>query len=85
MACKTPVLMVIDGISRQLIEEADCGIYTEPENIREIADGMLKYKKNPELMKEHGSNGYDFAKLHFDRSVLAEKYLNEISRHLNLV
>jgi hypothetical protein len=36
MACKKPILMLIDGVSRDLIEEAQCGIYAEPENIKEL-------------------------------------------------
>lgn len=45
MACKKPVLLAIDGISRKLIEEADCGIYAEPENAQAIADAILFAKK----------------------------------------
>src|SRR5690606_25040872 len=32
MSCKKPVLLAIDGVSRDLIEAADCGVYVEPEN-----------------------------------------------------
>ncbi len=35
MCCKVPVLMAIDGVSRELVEEAQCGVYVEPENIDE--------------------------------------------------
>lgn len=45
MACKKPVLLAIDGVSRKLIEEADCGIYAEPENAQAIADAILFAKK----------------------------------------
>ena len=85
MACKTPVVMVIDGISRQLIETANCGIYAEPENERAIADALLKYKLSPELINEHGENGYDYAKTYFDREKLAKEYVEQISEKLGLV
>ena len=29
MACKKPVLLVIDGVSRDLIDKADCGLFAE--------------------------------------------------------
>ncbi len=38
MSCKKPVLLAIDGVSRQLVEEADCGVFVEPENPDDIAE-----------------------------------------------
>ena len=37
MSCKIPVLMVIEGISADLIQSAKCGICAEPENPLNIA------------------------------------------------
>ena len=77
MACKKPILMGIEGISKELIEEADCGICVIPEDAadynRKIRAFLLQ--DNRESL---GQNGYDFAKAHFDRSVLANKYLTLI-------
>jgi glycosyltransferase involved in cell wall biosynthesis len=79
MACKKPVLLAIDGVSRELIELADCGIYAEPENSQAIADAILFTKNNRELFNQKGENGYLYAKKHFDRRQLAEKYLDLLS------
>lgn len=79
MACKKPILMAIDGISRNLVEEAQCGLYVEPENPNDFAQKLLYYYENPEMLKIHGLNGYLYVKQHFDRKVLAEKYLEIIS------
>jgi glycosyltransferase involved in cell wall biosynthesis len=78
MSCKTPVLMAIDGVSRELVEEAKCGIYIEPENIEEFNKHIRAYINDGERLKREGNNGYDYAKKHFDRDVLAKKYLEEI-------
>ena len=40
MSCKTPILLAIDGVSRDLVEAADCGVYVEPENAKEIAEKL---------------------------------------------
>ena len=32
--------MLIDGVSRQLIEESGAGLYVEPENTRSIIKGI---------------------------------------------
>jgi len=75
MACKKPVLLVIDGVSRELVETAKCGLFAEPERTHDIAEKIRIYLKNPALIKTQGENGYAYAKAHFDREVLAEKYL----------
>ncbi len=76
MACKIPVLLLIDGVSRELVETADCGIYAEPENASDIAEKIKACLTNPESMREQGQNGYRYAKTHFDRKVLAKKYIS---------
>ena len=78
MSCKKPVLMAIDGVSRQLVEDADCGIYIEPENIEEYDRCIRAYINNVERLQKEGNNGYEYAKRHFDRNVLARKYLDQI-------
>ena len=73
MACKTPLFLLIDGVSRQLVEEAQCGVFVEPENPEAFASAIETYiSKNA---REMGLNGYNFAKLHFDRDVLAKRYI----------
>lgn len=78
MACKKPILMVIDGVSRELVEKAKAGIYVEPENPLDFAEKIKQYLKSPNLIKEQGENGYSYAKTNFDRAILAKKYLSFI-------
>ncbi|MDZ7775711.1 MAG: glycosyltransferase family 4 protein [Bacteroidales bacterium] len=80
MACKTPILMVIDGVSRELVEEANCGAYAEPENPADIAAIIRQYLTKPELLRTQGENGYKYAKNHFDREKLANKYLKHLEQ-----
>lgn len=75
MACKKPILIVIDGVSRELIETANCGTFAEPERPEDIASKIRHYLANPSLLKTQGENGYKYAKAHFDREVLAMKYM----------
>jgi glycosyltransferase involved in cell wall biosynthesis len=75
-SCKKPVLMAIDGVSRELIEMSNAGIYVEPENIEEYNKIIRMYLDNSKLLLEQGNNGYEFAKENFDRKLLAVKYIN---------
>ena len=78
MSCKKPILMAIDGVSRALIEEANAGLFVEPENPEDFKNKILFYMNNQNTLLEHGNNGYNFAKLNFDRKVLAQKYIHSI-------
>lgn len=75
MACKKPILMAIDGVSRDLVEEADAGSYVIPEDPESYNQVLRKYIESPQLVKQQGENGYNFAKKNFDRKVLAQNYL----------
>lgn len=78
MASKKPILMAIDGVSRELIEQAQAGSFVEPENPKDFAAKIKWYKENPAVAKAQGENGYRFAKQYFDRSVLALQYIDEM-------
>ncbi len=85
MSCKKPIFLAIDGVSRELIETAQCGVYVEPENIEAIVAGVFKSIDLKDELKKMGENGYDYAKVHFDRQELADKYLLKIqTKMLNL-
>jgi glycosyltransferase involved in cell wall biosynthesis len=79
MACKKPVLLLIDGVSRDLIETAKCGIYVEPENPQDFADKLeALLESGQESILEMGENGFMYAKENFDRTILAKKYISHL-------
>ncbi|MFN3998551.1 glycosyltransferase family 4 protein [Algoriphagus sp.] len=78
MSCKKPVLMAIDGVSRELIIESKAGSYVEPENTEEYFNVISDYLSDKERAIIEGENGYDFVKKNFEREALAKKYLTLI-------
>ncbi|HAT69894.1 glycosyltransferase family 4 protein [Croceibacter atlanticus] len=74
MSCKKPILLAIDGVSRILVESANCGVYVEPENIESIVNAIKRILNENEL-ELMGLNGYNYALQHFDRKRLAENYI----------
>lgn len=85
MSCKKPILMAIDGVSRELVEAADAGVFVEPENPEDFATKIRFYLENPSLLEKQGENGYEYARQYFDRTVLANNYLKEMSRIKNKI
>lgn len=83
MSCKKPVLMAIDGVSRELIEQAACGIYIEPENLDDWQEKLQFISSlNQKVISTLGNNGYLYAKKHFDRSILSNEYIECINSKL---
>jgi glycosyltransferase involved in cell wall biosynthesis len=78
MSCKRPILMAIDGVSRELVEAAGAGSYVEPENTAEYNRVIREYLNDPQRVEREGESGYQFARKNFDREVLAGKYLEYI-------
>ena len=80
MSCKKPILLAIEGVSKDLVETANCGICVIPEDAENIANSIKAYMKKKSLHQVHGENGYTYAKEHFDRLILAQQYLNHIKK-----
>ena len=83
MSCKKPVLLLIDGVSRELVEKANCGFYAEPENIDDIVEKINWCIDNKNIIPKFGENGYNYAKKHFDRSVLSNEYIQALELLVN--
>lgn len=83
MACRRPIIMAIDGVSRELVEEARCGLYTEPEDAQNLADTVRYLMENPGEAQRMGENGYQFARTRFDREALAEQYATSMKLMLD--
>ncbi len=80
MACKKPILMAIDGVSRKLVEDAAAGSFVEPERPEHFASIIRAYLNDSERLKREGEAGYQYAYANFDRRVLSERYLAEVQK-----
>ncbi len=76
MAMERPVILGVDGESRQIMTEAQCGVYVEPENHDQLASAVEMLSLDGELVKKLGTNGRRAVQLNYDREVLAGKYLD---------
>ncbi|WP_158210645.1 glycosyltransferase family 4 protein [Myroides phaeus] len=80
MSCKKPILMAIDGASRELVETAKAGVFIEPENPKDFSEKIKFYMDNQNLLEIQGESGYKYAKENFDRNYLALKYLEYLKQ-----
>jgi glycosyltransferase involved in cell wall biosynthesis len=71
MAAGVPVVLAIDGVMREVIEEADAGIYVEPGDAAALGQAVRRLADDPARAKVMGSNGRRQVKVQFDRPKLA--------------
>lgn len=81
LAMKLPVLLGVDGEARDLfIEQGKCGLYFEPENANELAEGILKLSADPSLVKQLGENGRNYVNTNFNRDNIANKFMEQLNQ-----
>jgi glycosyltransferase involved in cell wall biosynthesis len=80
MAMGRPIVLGVEGESRELIEKGGCGLCIEPENDAQLAEAILKLVKQLDLARELGEKGKRYVASRFDREVLAMEYLALLKR-----
>jgi len=78
MAMERPIVLAVDGESREIVEEGGCGICIEPENVEELVGTLRRLNGDKGLAERLGRNGRRFVERHYNRDVLAGNYLDLI-------
>ncbi len=75
MAAGRPVLLVIDGVIREVVEKAGCGISVPPGDALALAQATKTLADNPELAASMGAAGRQAVETEYPR----EKYANQFA------
>jgi colanic acid biosynthesis glycosyl transferase WcaI len=75
MACERPVIVAVDGQARRIIEEADAGVFVEPENHGALAKAIIDLAHDPNRRLRMGTNGRNFIVDRLSREKTAEDYI----------
>lgn len=73
MAAGRATVLVIDGITRDLIESSYGGVFVQPNDDKGLADTILDLSQNADIVKQMGLNAREFLVGHLNR----EDKLNE--------
>ncbi len=74
MAAGRPVILAIDGVIRQVVEDADAGIAVPPGDPQALAEAVLEMAHNPEKCREQGKHGRKVIEDRFSREKLADEF-----------
>ena len=67
MAAGRPTVLAIDGVIRQVLEEADGGIFVPPGDAPAIADAIRYLRNHPDEARRMGESAREYVKQHFHR------------------
>ena len=80
MACGRPVILGVDGQARQVLEEAEAGVYIEPEDDVALAQEVTRFHDNAEIGRSLGENGRRYSVERLSRRQTAQKYLDVLGK-----
>jgi colanic acid biosynthesis glycosyl transferase WcaI len=75
LGMERPVLITVDGEARRLIEQAAAGEYVPAGDLPAMVEAIQRMSMQPVRLEEMGRSGREYVLEHFNRSVLARKYL----------
>ena len=70
MAAGRPVALAIDGVIREVVETAGCGLFAQPGNPSALAEALRVLASDPERSRKMGLNGRRYLETHFSRAAL---------------
>jgi glycosyltransferase involved in cell wall biosynthesis len=74
-----PILLGVDGEAKTLfIDEVQCGLFFTPQNEKELADAVLKFKNDEALVNKLGENAKEYVLQNFDRGKIAAQFNTEL-------
>lgn len=81
LAMKVPLILGVEGEAKQLfIEEANGGLFYEPENENELAHRISELLKDDDKIRKFGENGAKYVAQQFNRDHLAKAFYNQLKK-----
>jgi colanic acid biosynthesis glycosyl transferase WcaI len=76
MSCARPVILGVDGQARKILEDAQAGIFIEPENAADLVRAIKRIAADAGLGETLGRNGRRYVLQHFSRKHTARAYMD---------
>jgi glycosyltransferase involved in cell wall biosynthesis len=73
MAAGRPVVLAIDGVIREVVESAQCGVFAQPGDAQALAQAIESLAGDRDRALKMGLDGRAYLEEHFSRDKLAEK------------
>ena len=84
MAMRCPIILGVQGEASELLDEAGAGIAILPEDAEQLAAAVIRLLENPDLSMAFGDAAAIFVREHYDRAVLASRYLELLEKTMTI-
>ncbi|NNF04407.1 MAG: glycosyltransferase family 4 protein [Rhodothermales bacterium] len=74
MALRRPIILGVEGESRDIVEEAGAGIPITPEDADDLLSAVLRLREDSELYDSSAESGFRYVNQFHDRQKLAREY-----------
>lgn len=75
LAMEKAVILSVDGEARELfVNQGQCALFSEPENVNDLIKNIELLVSNPELRYQLGKKGRAYVNEHFNRDTIAKKF-----------
>lgn len=81
-AAGVPIIQNTKGWIFDLVKNSKCGLNVIPNSVSSMADAMRKIISDDDFVELASKNSYELAENKFNRSILANQYLNKIKDYL---
>ena len=74
MAMRIPILLGVDGETREIIEESEAGLFFTPEDSDALLEKVIALRDDPAFCARLGMNGEAYVREYHDREKIARRY-----------
>ena len=82
MACSKPIVHTADGVCRELLDAAGCGLYCAPDSSLDMYDAILYMMTDEKRRIEMGASGYKYLVENFHPDDISNRYLDGIKKFI---
>ncbi len=75
MAAGRPIVLAMEGVIREVVDAARCGVPVQPGDADALADAIRDLAGDADRRREMGRNGRAYVEAHFNRPALAAKMM----------
>ncbi len=83
MAAGRPTVLAIDGVIRDVMENANGGVFVEPGSAPALSNAILRLSQNPKECKRMGHSARNYVVKHFDRRTQSEAFVGFLEQMVN--
>ena len=80
MACGCPVILGVDGQAREVLEQAQAGVFIEPENSDALGKAIRALYHDADLREKLGLNGRQYIVENLPRKQTAKVYIEVLEK-----